>query len=292
MNTARDGLAHSVQVRLVRHAKEIDADPSLVLTRYGIERFLYRLSRSAHAERFVLKGALLLMAWLGETLRPTRDADLLGFGDFADDELVRVLREVCETEVEPDAVVFHPDSITIEPIREEDAYGGRRATIDARIGAARLRVQVDIGIGDAVTPAAQWMQYPALLDFPQPRLRAYPRETVMAEKLHAIVVLGMRNSRMKDYFDLQALAREGAIDKTRFAEAIAATFERRRTDVPDGLPVGLQPAFSNDAGKTVQWTAFLAKNRLQGAALDEVVQELAEFIAGPLTAARKREEGR
>ncbi|MES3004343.1 MAG: nucleotidyl transferase AbiEii/AbiGii toxin family protein [Pseudomonadota bacterium] len=286
MNAARDGLAHSVQVRLARHAKEINVDPNLVLTRYGIERFLYRLSRSAHAERFVLKGALLLIAWLGETLRPTRDADLLGFGDFADDELARIMRDVCEIEVEPDAVIFDAESIVIDAIRAEDTYGGRRATLTARLGAARLRIQVDIGIGDAVTPAAQWLQYPSLLDLPQPRLRAYPRETVVAEKLHAIVSLGMRNSRLKDYFDLHALACEGAMESARLGEAIAATFARRNTAVPVGLPTGLTPAFSLDREKAAQWKAFLTRNRLEGPALEDVVQELGDFIIGPLVAAR------
>jgi hypothetical protein len=287
MNPARDGLAHSVQVRLVRHAKEIGVDPSLVLTRYGIERFLYRLSQSVHAERFVLKGALLLMAWLGESLRPTRDADLLGFVDFADDELASIVRDVCTTAVEPDAVAFDLGSIAISAIREEDAYGGRRATFDARVGSARLRIQVDVGIGDTVTPAAQWLLYPSLLDIPRPRLRANPRETVAAEKLHAIVLFGMRNSRLKDYFDLRELAREGAINTTTLAHAIAATFARRNTAVPEGLPTGLTPSFSMDPDKVRQWKAFLAKNRLERPPLDEVVRDLGEFAVRPLAAARQ-----
>ena len=158
MTRAREGIARSVQVRLARHAKEIGVDPNLVLTRYAVERYLYRLSRSAHADRFVLKGALLLLAWLGETLRPTRDADLLGFGELSDDALVKIFREVCTVEVEPDAATFLPDSVRVAPIREEDAYGGRRVTLQARVGAARLTVQVDIGIGDAVTPAPQWLE--------------------------------------------------------------------------------------------------------------------------------------
>jgi hypothetical protein len=210
---ARDGLARSVQVRLARHAKTIGVDPNLVLTRYAVERFLYRLSRSAHAERFVLKGALLLLVWLGETLRPTRDADLLGFGDMSEDALVAMFSEVCAVEVEPDAVAFLAETLEVAPIREDDAYGGRRVTLQARVGAARLTVQVDIGIGDAVTPGPEWLEYPGLLeDLPRPKLRAYPRETVVAEKFHAMVFLGVRTSRMKDYFDVHALLREDAMD--------------------------------------------------------------------------------
>ncbi|HYL91016.1 MAG TPA: nucleotidyl transferase AbiEii/AbiGii toxin family protein, partial [Burkholderiales bacterium] len=262
MTAAREGLARSVQVRLARHAKEIGVDPNLVLTRYAVERFLYRLSRSAHAERFVLKGALLLLVWLGETLRPTRDADLLGFGELPDDSLVTIFREVCGVEVELDAATFLPDSVRVAPIREEDAYGGRRVTLQARVGAARLTVQADIGIGDAVTPEPQWLEYPSLLDLPRPRLRAYPRETVLAEKLHAMVLLGARNSRMKDYFDVRALLREEKADTEQLARAIAATFARRRTAVPEGIPTGLSDGFASDAAKQAQWRAFLANNRI------------------------------
>jgi len=158
---AREGIARSVQVRLARHAREIGVDPNLVLARYAVERFLYRLSRSAHAEQFVLKGALLLLVWLGEALRPTRDADLLGFGELSDDALVKIFKEVCTVAVEPDAATFLPDSARVEAIREEDADGGRRVTLRARLGVARLTVQVDIGIGDVVTPPPQWLEYPS-----------------------------------------------------------------------------------------------------------------------------------
>lgn len=257
-----------------------------MLTRYAVERYLYRLSRSQHAQRFVLKGALLLMAWLGETLRPTRDADLLGFGDLSDDELVGILRDVCAVVVEPDAMVFLPDSVRVEHIRVEDAYGGRRATIEARLGKARLSVQVDIGIGDVVTPPAEWLEYPGLLDLPRARLRAYPRETVIAEKLHAMVLLGTRNSRMKDYFDLRALAREGAVDVDQLATAIAATFARRRTQVPDGIPDGLGEVFARDPGAAAQWNAFLTRSRIEAPAFGEVVREVREFVSEPLRRAR------
>lgn len=286
MSLERGGLAQSVQVRLARHAKAIDVDPNLVLTRYGVERFLYRLSRSQHAERFVLKGALLLLAWLGETLRPTRDADLLGFGDLSDDELFAIFREICGVPVEPDAVTFDGGSVTVVTIREGDAYGGRRINVRGTIGAARLSIQVDVGIGDAVTPPPEWLEYPSLLGFPSPRLRAYPRESVLAEKLHAMVLLGMTNSRMKDYFDVHALLREGRLDEALLAGAILATFERRRTTLPEGVPAGLSEAFSSDPGRQAQWRAFLAKNRLQGPALAEVVDELRERLAMVLNRAR------
>lgn len=290
MSGEHEGLARSVQVRLVRHAKTSGLDPNLVFTRYAVERFLYRLSRSRHAEQFVLKGALLLLVWLGETLRPTRDADLLGFGELSDDALVRIFGEVCGVEVEPDAVTFEAGSVTVAAIREEDAYGGRRVTLRGQLGAARLTVQVDIGIGDAVTPAPQWLDYPSLLDLPRPRLRAYPRETVLAEKVHAMVLLGMRNSRMKDYFDVHALLREEKMDAEELVRALCATFERRRTALPEGMPAGLSDAFAGDAAKQAQWRAFLDKNRLKGPEFNAVVVEIRKALADPLALARMARE--
>jgi predicted nucleotidyltransferase component of viral defense system len=282
MTNQREGLARSVQVRLARHARETGVDPNLVLTRYAVERFLYRLSRSPHAERFVLKGALLMLVWLGERLRPTSDADLLGFGDLTEESLARLLREVADQEVEPDAVEFVSDSVRVEPIRAEDDYGGWRATLQARVGAARMTVQVDVGIGDAVTPEPEWLDYPGLLNMPRPRLRAYPRESVVAEKLHAIVLFGTRNSRMKDYFDLHSLAREGKVDAATLADAIAATFKRRETAVPAEVPVGLTDLFANEPATQAQWMAFLARNRLAATSLDEVLTRIRGLVSEPL----------
>ena len=278
----RDGLARSVQVRLARHAKMIGVDPNLVLARYAVERFLYRLSRSSHGDRFVLKGALLLLAWLGDTLRPTRDADLLGFGDLSDDALVKIFIEVCNVEVEPDAMTFLTDTVRVAPIRLEDNYGGHRVTLQSRLGAARLRVQVDVGIGDIVTPGPTWLDYPSLLDLPRPRLRAYSRASVIAEKLHAMVLLGSANSRMKDYFDVRALLREDALSPGELERAIAATFERRRTALPEDVPLGLSDEFARDASKQAQWKAFLDKNRLTAPDLQEVVAEVRDFLAEPM----------
>ena len=288
MNTHCDGLARSMQTRLARHAKAINTDPNLVLTCYAVERFLYRLSRSPHVDRFVLKGALLMLVWLGDALRPTRDADLLGFGDLSDDAVRRIFIDLCQVDVEPDAMVYLADTVRVDPIRAEDAYGGQRVTVQATLGAARLRVQVDVGIGDAVVPPASWLDYPSLLDLPRPRLRAYAAETVIAEKFHAIVVLGLRNSRMKDYFDLHALSRGDAANLTHMDAAIAATFERRKTPLPDTWPPGLSDAFSHDPAKRAQWQTFPGKNRLDAPPLDAVVVEIRRFLTGPLASARQK----
>ncbi|MGV8040220.1 MAG: nucleotidyl transferase AbiEii/AbiGii toxin family protein [Thermoanaerobaculaceae bacterium] len=280
------GLVQSVQTRLVQHARTINVDPNLVLVRYASERLLYRLSRSQFADRFVLKGALLLVAWLGETTRPTRDIDLLGFGDQTAGALAGVFAEICALEVAPDGITFDLSSIRVAPIRPEDAYGGNRVVLLARLGNARLRVQVDVGIGDAVTPHPEWLEYPSLLDLPRPRLRAYRRETTIAEKLHAMVVLGSLNSRMRDFFDIQALAARESFDGELLASAIRATFERRATPLPVGEPLALSPHFALIEGKPEQWAGFVRRSR-PGTAVDglgEVVEQIRAFL-GPVLAA-------
>lgn len=277
------GLERSVQTRLVRHAQALGVDPNLVFARYATERMLYRLSCSPYAERFVLKGALMLLVWLGEAIRPTRDADLLGFGPLDLDSLRTVFLELCALKVEPDGLKFDVASLRVAPIRIEDAYGGQRVTLVARLGSGRLRVQVDVGIGDAVFPEPEWIDYPSLLDLPRPRIRAYRRETAIAEKLHAMVELGSKNSRMRDFFDIRALATAEAFDGTVLSHAIVSTFARRLTPVPGEIPLALTPAFAAIEGKSAQWSGFV--RRLPGTSappdLEAVINALAGF-AGPV----------
>jgi len=165
----RDGLVQSLQARLLNHARSVDADPNTVLTRYGLERLLYRLGRSAHADRFVLKGGMLLRVWLGETSRPTRDADLLGYGDLSASALRRIFGDVCEVGVEADGVSFARDSVRVAAIRVEDLYGGQRVRLRGLLGRARLALQIDVGVGDTVVPEPEWIDYPSLLELPKPR---------------------------------------------------------------------------------------------------------------------------
>ncbi len=281
--TAASALAHSVQARLVNLAHELKIDPNLILARYAAERFLYRLSRSRHGEQFVLKGAMLLVVWLGDMIRPTRDIDLLGFGDLSDSALVQIFSEIATTEVESDGVVFDPATITASLIREEDAYGGRRVMLNGQLGPARLRVQVDIGIGDAVYPQPQTIEYPSLLDLPRPRLRAYSPETSVAEKLQAMVKLGSKNSRVRDFYDIRTLAQREPFDGERLARAIRATFDRRETAIPSA-PLALTPAFAHVDGKRDQWNGFLRKNGLPSEDFAEVIQQVATFLL-PVVAA-------
>lgn len=289
MTDASAGLAQSIQVRLVRHAKILGVDPNLILIRFAMERFLYRLSRSPEAERFVLKGGLLLLVWLGENIRPTRDADLLGLADLSDGALTRIFSDVCTAEVEPDAMTFLPDSIRIEAIRADDPYGGKRVTLKSRLGPARLRVQVDIGIGDAVFPEPVWIDYPSLLDLPRAHLRAYRPETAIAEKFHAMVTFGSNNSRMRDFFDIDALAARQSFEGQVLVDAVRVTFKSRRTGFPSHLPIALTPAFSASSEKQAQWAGFVRKNGLTSAPADlgKVVERLAGFLVPVMTVAER-----
>lgn len=235
---------------------------------------------------------MLLRVWFGETSRPTRDADLLGFGDLSTVELRRVFREVCDVAVEPDGVSYAAASVRVAPIRVEDDYGGRRIRLRGLLGRAQLAVQIDVGIGDAVTPEPEWIDYPSLLDLPRPRLRAYRPETAIAEKLQAMTILGMANSRMRDFFDIHELARQHEFDGAVLAAAIRATFSRRRTPLDAGLPVALGPAFGAASDKQAQWRAFLRKNGLTDAPqeLSVTAAAIARFV-GPVMSAAASGEG-
>ena len=267
----------SVRQRLLNLAHARRQPMELLLTRYALERLLHRLSLSAHRDRFVLKGAMLLVTWFDEPHRATRDLDLLGFGDPAADALLATFREVMTIEAD-DGVTFNIAALRIEPIREELEYGGSRLRTTAALAGARIPITVDIGFGDAVEPGIEDIALPVLLDMPSPHLRAYPPETVIAEKLHAMVILGMANSRMKDYYDVWMLTGAFAFERERLRQAIVATFARRNTLVPVVVPDGLSEAFAVDAAKQRQWDAF-ARN-LSGSApgFGQVVSDLRERL--------------
>lgn len=271
-------VAASIRARLKQAADASRQDFNLTLTHYGLERLLYRLSLSVHAPNFLLKGALLFSLWYEVPHRATRDMDLLGFGPDDVNSVVAAFREISEIAVD-DGIVFESSSIRGSEIRKETGYGGIRVDLRATLDGARISLQIDIGFGDVVTPAPESVSYPVLLaDLPAPTLRAYPKYTVVAEKFQALCLLGMANSRMKDYFDLWFLLREDDLDRVELRRAIEATFARRRTQLPVSLPVGLSADFAGDSGKQKQWMAFLKKNRLSPLPFDEVVQFLADRL--------------
>ena len=269
-------LAASIRARLKLRADATKQDFNLTLTHYGLERLLYRLSVSPYAPNYLLKGALLFSLWYDQPHRPTRDADLLGFGPDDIESAVAAFREICQIAVD-DGIEFYPASVKGAAIRKEAGYGGVRIDLQAKLDGARITLQVDIGFGDAVTPAPEAISFPVLLDdLPAPQLRAYPKYTVVAEKFHAVCLLGMANTRMKDYFDLWILITEGTLEPTELRSAVEATFARRQLAIPNTLPAGLSDTFSRDATKQMQWTAFLKKSRLNAMDLPQVVARLRE----------------
>lgn len=271
-------LSASILARLLTLAKQRGDDYSLLLNRFAMERLLLRLSTSAHADRFLLKGALLFALWYDEPHRPTRDADLLGFGPDDEAHLIATFRDIVAMDL-GDGTVFDPESVKADAIREDNTYGGTRITLVARVGTARCTLQVDVGFGDAVTPAPQTAAYPTLLnDFQAPTLRVYPVYTVIAEKYQAMVMLGQANSRMKDFYDLAVISQRTQLDGATLAEAIAATFARRQTALPTERPLALTKPFSEDAAKLRQWQAFLNKNRIQAGTLSDTVALLDNLL--------------
>jgi predicted nucleotidyltransferase component of viral defense system len=275
-----------VRQRLLNLATEKRQDFGFVLTKYALERLLYRLSQSRHSESFVLKGALLFDLWTSQPFRPTRDADFLERGDPSLERFATIFAEIATQEVEPDGLSLLPASVRVEKIKDDEEYEGVRVRLEARLGNAKIPLQVDIGFGDVVTPAPLEVRYPTLLEFPAPILRAYPRETVVAEKFEALVKLGMANSRMKDFYDLWELSQQFNFDGSALSAAIKATFDRRRTDIPSSTPLALTEEFSESPAKQTQWSAFLRKSGLKGArSLREIAVHLESFLLSPARAA-------
>jgi hypothetical protein len=281
-------VAASARQRLLELARRGGEDFQWLLTRHAIERLLHRLSRSGHAADFVLKGAQLFALWIDSPHRPTKDLDLLGFGECSEVRLRRVFAEVCAAVVEPDGWEFDAGTITVEEIREDQEYPGLRVCLAATLDRAEIKVQVDVGFGDAVTPAPVEVEYPTLLEGPAPILRAYPRETTVAEKLEAAVKLGIANSRMKDFHDLWELSRRFDFDGPVLVMAIRATFARRGTALPSGAPIALTAEFADDRQKQAQWKAYITRNfagATDAPTLGDVVAALARFLGPPLAAA-------
>jgi hypothetical protein len=269
----------SVRQRLLNYAKANNRPFAEVLQYYAMERFLYRLSTSPHASKFLLKGALLLTAWRAPMSRPTMDIDLLGRTSNEVDDIVNLLKEVAQVDVPDDGITFDLDSFAGSVIREDADYSGVRTVFTGHLNAARVTMQIDIGFGDVVTPEPERLAYPTILDFPAPALLGYTRETVIAEKLEALVQLRMLNSRMKDYFDIWILLRHPELDQTVLRAAIERTFKNRKMEI-DAAPIGLSPQFGTDPAKQTQWRAFLKRSALKDAPeqLSVVVEELRAYF--------------
>jgi predicted nucleotidyltransferase component of viral defense system len=263
MKPTEASITASVLARLQNEAKRTGETYNAVLGRFVGFRLLYRLSKSSFADQFLLKGANMFLFWIGAMHRPTSDFDLLGM--TADpEELRKIFTEIAVLDCPEDGVMFDPGSIAVQAIREENAYGGVRVTLLGFIGKARIHVQVDIGFGDAVTPAPNEIEIPGMIrDVPSASMGCYNPETSFAEKLEAMTRLGLANSRMKDFFDLATLIQSGILDQELLSQAVKATFTRRKTAQLDTVPLGLTEEFWNDSTVVVRWKAFVRKNQVQ-----------------------------
>jgi predicted nucleotidyltransferase component of viral defense system len=235
---------------------------------------------------------MLFSLWAESPHRPTRDLDLLGFGEPSSDGLAAIFQNLCSLTVEPDGLTFDSDSVHVSEIREGQTYLGLRVKLVARLGTARIPVQVDIGFGDTVIPEATEIDYPTLLELPAPRIRAYPPETVVAEKLQAMVALGMQNSRMRDFYDLWTIARNFSFEGATLVTAVRATFDRRLTAIPQALPTALSDEFATDEHKKNQWKGFLARSQLESTdvELTQVIDQLRAFLMPVLEAAANKND--
>ena len=287
MSAGQRNLPVSVRQRLRNLRDKTGEDYQLLLITYAVERLLYRLSQSEYADRFVLKGAMLFVALTGKPHRTTRDLDLLGYGNASAEHIAQVFRQISTTSVEPDGMVFDPEDITVRAIREDQVYESQRVRLMARLDTAVFPITVDIGFGDVITPEAKRLTFPGLLDFPEPQVLAYPPETVVAEKLQALVYLGMRNSRMKDFYDLYLMTRTFSFEGPVLIEAVRATFARRETNLPKDRPVALRAQFAEDPLKQTQWEGFLNRSGLSDAPMKllTVIEILNTFLTPLLSAA-------
>jgi Nucleotidyl transferase AbiEii toxin, Type IV TA system len=287
-------VAASVMARLLTRSKARGEDYQLLVTAYAFERLLYRLGKSSVCDRFVLKGAMLLRLWSEQPYRATRDLDMLRRGDASFESIRADLALIIALEVAADGITFDAAGIILEPIRAEDEYIGARVVLPAMCGKAQLSLQIDIGVGDAVWPEPMVQRYPALLDAPAPAVFAYARETVVAEKLEALVVLGDRNSRIKDFFDLHLLATTFTFDRLTLAESVRRTFERRRTPIPGTTPIGLTPEYWHNPSRPTQVRAFARRAGIVvpsdgGGVLDETIAAFLLPILEDLRAGVTRE---
>lgn len=288
MSSQIAGIHHSIHDKLLRIAKANGEQLTAVLSRYAPERLLYRLGESEYKDRFVLKGAYLFYVWAGTAHRPTQDVDFLGFGPMDDGSVRTIMHSVIagNAGVE-DGLIFHASSLNTQTIRDAESYGGLRVTLLAFLGKIRIPIQIDIGTGDAITPIKKEAMVSSLIDLPEARIFVYPPETVVAEKIEAMVKLGMANSRMKDFFDLWYLSRTMTFDQTVLREAVVNTFARRATPLPSEVPLTLTDEFSLDVVKRKLWAAFLSKSRLTRHApeqLSTTINDSHQFAVPLLTA--------
>lgn len=275
-------LPESIKGRLFQKSKTLGITLNEILQRYAMERFLYRLGLSSHKEKYVLKGALLFHVWSDQQHRSTRDIDFLGHGDSSIEHVETVIKAICQQSLPQeidDGLIFDETTVKGSLIKEDQEYEGVRLKFAAQLGKIPIPMLVDVGFGDAVSEQIQTETFPVYLDLPAPQIKIYPKETVIAEKLQAMVALDMSNSRLKDFYDIWFLSQTYDFDGEKLRQAIDCTFERRQTPIPKGVPTALTPKFSQDVNKENQWKSFAKKQRLANDfTLDNIAKQLSGFL--------------
>jgi hypothetical protein len=252
--------AESIRARLYNHARAHRDDFQRVLTRYAIERLLFRLSKTEGAQHYVLRGAMLFVTWPEQVLRPTGDLDLLARGDPDPAVIAELFARICQIDVPEDGIVFDPAMLKVEPLRDADRYQGVRIRLRGALAKAVVPVQVDLGFGDFVYPAPILANFPSLLpDLPAPRILMYPPETVVAEKFEAMIRFGEANGRIKDFHDIWVTTRTFAFEMPELLEAVGGTLRQRDTAIPTEVPIGLTEEFAAIAEKSGLWSGFLRR---------------------------------
>ena len=255
-------IAKSVRQKLLNISRENKIDYMKILIRYAIERFLYRLGISEYKNKFVLKGAMLFIIWTENPHRTTKDLDLQLIENISRNEIMKILKSVCEMKVEPDGLLFDTKSILMQEIREHNTYIGYRIKMKVQLEQARIPIQIDLAYGDIITPETKYIEYPVLLNFPKPKIKAYSIEKVIAEKLEIIINKGIANSRMKDYYDLYKILNEYKFNEVKIKDIIKKIFKRRNSNIPNNVPIGLSDEFISNKDKVNQWNAFIRRNKL------------------------------
>jgi len=274
----------SVRTRLQNKARVSHRPFSEILQYYGMERFLYRFSQSKHADRFILKGALMFTVWQIPERRATLDIDFAGRGDSQTQAIEKLIKDVCRLPVTPDGLVFGSETVTGRKIKENADYEGVRVKFLGLLERSRIPMQIDVAFGDVIYPQAKVIDYPVILDFPRPHLKGYPAESVVSEKFEAMVKLGLLNSRMKDFYDIWLMMRQISFDEERLAEALRKTFRHRKTPLPRGSRIFDEEIYNEKSDRQALWKAFLRKEDIKGAPekLSDIAKEIEEFLTKPL----------
>jgi len=282
----------SIRARLQNIARQTNRPFAEVLQYYAMERFLYRFSKSQYAGKFILKGALMFTVWDIPQRRTTLDIDFSARFDNQITNIEKAIKNICKFNVVPDGLVFDPKTVKGQRIKEDADYEGVRVKFVGFLERSRVPMQIDLAFGDIVYPRPKTFDYPVMLDLPKPRLKGYPLETVISEKLEAIIKLGLLNSRMKDFYDIWLMMRQFNFNGSNLAEALKRTFEHRKTDLPKEKPLFADEIYDEKSDRQILWKAFIIKGDIQHAPakLSVTAKAIEEFLVKPLNAINKRIE--